>query len=824
MKDADSYAFVQDRVVNSERLPETIPLLPVRNVVVFPLTVLPLTVGRESSVRLLEHINSLENRFLGIIAQRDPDIDEPQEIDLHAVGTLAVASKQMRAKDQSLVVVVQGLKRFKIREIVQNKPYLEARVSYLEDVPPTQESSKVEALRRSLLTLFQQMISLSPNLSSDLRGIAESLENPSNLVDLIATVTPSLSLLQRQDYLETLDVWKRMEKLNIELTREVEILELKSKIQTQVHDEVGKNQREYYLREQLKAIQKELGEGEDSVKEMEDLQKAIEDANMPEEVKTEALRELKRLARMSSASAEYTVSRTYLDWLVSLPWNKAAQAEINLEHSRDILDRDHYGLKKIKQRILEYLAVLKLKSDGKAPILCFVGPPGVGKTSLGKSIADSLGRKFVRISLGGIRDEAEIRGHRRTYIGSLPGQIIQGIRRAGERNPVFMLDEVDKIGADFRGDPAAALLEVLDPQQNHSFRDHYLDVPFDLSKVLFITTANVPDTIPPALLDRMEVIELHGYTEEEKLKIAEKYLIPRQAEENGVTIGVHLDITPEAVRHVIRQYTREAGLRNLERELSRICRKRARQLVEGEQSLQTVQPDNLQDLLGVPRVILDTEIEERASVPGVAIGLAWTPAGGDILFVEASRMKGKREITMTGQLGNVMQESVKASFSWVRAHTWELGIDDGLIDDSDIHIHVPAGAIPKDGPSAGITMVTTLVSLLAGKPVRPRLAMTGEVTLTGKVLPVGGIKEKVLAAHRLGLKEVILPKENEKHVLEDIPIEITEDLVFHFVGQISQVIEIALGLQLKEVNSLVDSAVRSRKEGRPAGPVTHNLN
>jgi ATP-dependent Lon protease len=824
MKEADSYPFIPDQVVNSEKLPETIPLLPVRNVVVFPLTVLPLTVGRESSVRLLNHINSAENRFLGIVAQRDPEIDEPQEIDLHAVGTLAVASKQMRAKDQSLVVVVQGLKRFKIQEIVQNKPYLEARVTYLEDVPPTQDSSKVEALRRSLLTLFQQMISLSPNLSSDLMGVAESLENPSNLVDLIATVTPSLSLLQRQDYLETLDVWKRMEKLNIELTREVEILELKSKIQTQVHDEVGKNQREYYLREQLKAIQKELGEGEDSIKEMEDLQKAIEDANMPEEAKAEALRELKRLSRMSSASAEYTVSRTYLDWLVSLPWNKAAQAEINLEHARDILDRDHYGLKKIKQRILEYLAVLKLKSDGKAPILCFVGPPGVGKTSLGKSIADSLGRKFARISLGGIRDEAEIRGHRRTYIGSLPGQIIQGIRRAGERNPVFMLDEVDKIGTDFRGDPAAALLEVLDPQQNHSFRDHYLDVPFDLSKVLFITTANVHDTIPPALLDRMEVIELHGYTEEEKLKIAEKYLIPRQAEENGVTIGVHLSITPEAVRHVIRQYTREAGLRNLERELSRVCRKRARQLVEGEQSLQTVQPENLQDLLGVPRVILETEIEERASVPGVAIGLAWTPAGGDILFVEASRMKGKREITMTGQLGSVMQESVKASFSWVRAHTRELGINDELIDESDIHIHVPAGAIPKDGPSAGITMVTTLVSLLTGKPVRPRLAMTGEVTLTGKVLPVGGIKEKVLAAHRLGLKEVILPKENEKHVLEDIPIEITEDLSFHFVGQISQVIEIALGLHLKELNPLGDSSLLSRKEGRPAGQPTLNLN
>jgi ATP-dependent Lon protease len=796
MKEAESSPSLPDRLVNIENIPDIIPLLPVRNVVVFPSTILPLTVGRESSVRLLEYINTTESRMLGIVTQRDPEVDDPQEIDLHSMGTLAVASKQIRAKGKSLMVVVQGLKRFRIQEIVQTKPYLSARMAYLEDLAPTQESSKIEALRRSIQALFQQVVSLSPNLDSSLVEITSSLENPGHLIDFIATVVPSLTLSQRQDFLETLDVWRRMEKLHVHLTREVEILELKSKIQSEVHDEVGKNQKEYYLREQLKAIQKELGEGDDTIKELEELRRAVEEANMPEEAKTEAIRELKRLSKMSTASAEYTVARTYLDWLVSLPWNNLAHAEINLHHAREILDRDHYGLEKIKQRILEYLAVLKLKSEGKAPILCFVGPPGVGKTSLGKSIASALERKFVRISLGGIRDEAEIRGHRRTYIGSLPGQIIQGIRRAGQRNSVFMLDEVDKIGMDFRGDPASALLEVLDPQQNHSFRDHYLDVPFDLSKVLFITTANVLDTIPPALSDRMEVIELHGYTEEEKLKIAAKYLIPRQAEENGVAIGEHLEIAPEAVREVIRNYTREAGLRNLERELSRICRKRALQLVEGNRSLLTVEPEHLADFLGVPKVFVESEVEERTSAPGVAIGLAWTPAGGDVLFVEASRMKGKREITMTGQLGNVMQESVKAAFTWVRSHSQELGIADDLINESDIHIHVPAGAIPKDGPSAGITMVTTLASLLTGKAVRPKVAMTGEVTLTGRVLPVGGIKEKILAAHRLGIKEVILPKDNERNVREDIPKEVAADLRLHFVGKISEVIEIALGLTL----------------------------
>ena len=799
MSRAENELFIlrDPAALENMKLPELIPILPARNTVLFPSSMIPLSIGRESSVKLLEEVNSQDERVLGVVAQRDPSLDDPQEIDLHSIGTLALATKQMRVKDNSLIVAVQGLKRFRIKEYVQTRPFIKARIELLDDVASVPSESRAEAMRRSVETLFQQVVTLSPGLSGDLVTVALNLESLGQLTDFIASVIPSLSVVHKQEFLETLDVWKRLEKLNAELAREAEILELKGKIQSQVQDEVGKNQRDYYLREQLKAIQKELGEGDDTFKEVEELKKSIEEAQLPEEVKTEAIRELKRLARMSQASAEYTVSKTYLDWLVSLPWNKLAESEIDIQRARTILDRDHYGLRKIKERILEYLAVLKLRPAGKAPILCFVGPPGVGKTSLGKSIANALGRKFVRLSLGGIRDEAEIRGHRRTYIGSLPGQIIQGVRRAGERNPVFMLDEVDKIGTDFRGDPASALLEVLDPEQNHSFRDHYLDVPFDLSRVLFITTANILDTIPPALQDRMEVIELHGYTEEEKLNIAQSYLIPRQANENGVRLGEHLQIGVEALRYLIRYYTREAGLRNLEREISRICRKRARQLVEGKTELAEIEADQLPDLLGAPKFVLEEEIEERTKVPGVGVGLAWTPSGGDILFVEASRMKGEKGFTMTGQLGNVMQESVKAALTWVRAHAQELGIDEDFYTKSDIHLHVPAGSIPKDGPSAGVTMVTTLVSLLTGRPVRPRLAMTGEITLTGKVLPVGGIKEKVLAAHRVGIREVILPKENEKNVREDLVGEVTKAMRFHFVNSIAEVVELALDLQLK---------------------------
>jgi ATP-dependent Lon protease len=825
MSEFNELFFSQDPTSNKNvNFPEIIPILPVRNTVLFPFSMFPLTVGRESSIKLIEEVSSNPNRVLGVITQRDPSVDGPQEVDLFTIGTLGIAAKQIRVKENNVIAVIQGLKRFRIKEFVQRQPYLKARIEILEDVNAIEEESKAEAVRRSTEALFQQVISLSPGLSGDLVTIALNLENLSQLTDFIASVVPSLSVPLKQELLETPDVWKRLEKLHVELTKEAGILELKSQIQSQVQDEVGKNQREYYLREQLKAIQKELGDGEDPFREIEELKKSIEEAQLPEEAQTEALRELKRLAKMSPASAEYTVTKTYLDWLVSLPWNKLSEAEIDIQRARTILDRDHYGLEKIKERILEYLAVLKLRSEGKAPILCFVGPPGVGKTSLGKSIADALGRRFVRLSLGGIRDEAEIRGHRRTYIGSLPGQIIQGVRRAGERNPVFILDEVDKIGADFRGDPASALLEVLDPQQNHTFRDHYLDVPFDLSRVLFVTTANMLDTIPPALLDRMEVIELHGYTEEEKLKIAQQYLIPRQAQENGVVIGEHLEISAAAIRTLIRYYTREAGLRNLEREISRICRKRARQLVEGKQELITVEVENLQDTLGAPRFIFEEEIEERTSVPGVGVGLAWTPTGGDVLFVEAIRIKGKRDITMTGQLGNVMQESVKAALTWVRAHAQELGIDEDVISKSEIHIHIPAGAIPKDGPSAGVTMVTTLVSLLTGRPVRSRVAMTGEITLTGKVLPVGGIKEKVLAAHRLGIREVILPKDNERNVREDLPAEIAKDIRFRFVRRVPEVIEAALNLKLKQPASPIDSNILARNEELSSNSRLVNLN
>jgi ATP-dependent Lon protease len=792
-------------------LSETLPILPVRNMVLFPQAVVPLTVGRESSIKLIEELDSRENRFLGIVAQREASVDDPQQIDLYSVGTLAVSTKQIRAKDANLVVLVQGVRRFRIREFIQTQPYITARVELLDDLQLPEDPSKSEALRRNIETLFEKVVALSPGLSSDLLTIAFNIGDQAQLADFVISAVPSFSTSLKQEFLETLDVRKRLEKLNLELTREIEILELKSTIQSQVESEVGKTQRDYYLREQLKAIQKELGEAGDGFKETNELRDAIEKAELPEEAYKEAQRELKRLSTMTPASAEYTVTRTYLDWLVSLPWNKLAESDIDLKRAREVLDRDHHGLEKIKDRILEYLAVLKLRPEGKAPILCFAGPPGVGKTSLGKSIADALGRKFVRLSLGGIRDEAEIRGHRRTYIGSLPGQIIQGIRRAEQRNPVFMLDEVDKIGADFRGDPASALLEVLDPEQNHTFRDHYLDLAFDLSRVLFVTTANVLDTIPPALLDRMEVIELHGYTEDEKLKIAQNYLLPRQAVENGLILDQHLQIPAETLRSIIRHYTREAGLRHLERQISRLCRKRARKLVEDKAELVSVGIDQLPDLLGAPLYLVEEEIEERTSVPGVAVGLAWTPTGGDVLFIEASRMKGEKNITMTGQLGNVMQESVKAALTWVRAHARELGISEDFYQQSDMHLHVPAGAIPKDGPSAGITMATTLVSLLTGRPTKARLAMTGEVTLSGKVLPVGGIKEKVLAAHRLGIREVILPRQNERNVREDLSPEIAKGMRFHFVNNMTEVLEIALGLKLRPTAKLIES--RSQTSG-----------
>jgi ATP-dependent Lon protease len=650
---------------------------------------------------------------------------------------------------------------------------------------------ETQALMRSASTLFEKVVSLSPTLPDELAAVTENTAGPGVLADLVAATLPALALPLKQELLETLNVKERLQKVVGALSKEAEVLELGSKIQSEVHSEMSKSQREYYLREQLKAIQKELGSGDDRTQEIDGLREKIEAAGMTEEAKTEALRELDRLAKMPPAAAEYTVARTYLDWLIAMPWKDEPAPAVDLAAARAILDEDHEGLEKIKDRILEYLAVRKMRPDGKDPILCFVGPPGVGKTSLGRSIARAMGRKFHRISLGGMRDEAEIRGHRRTYIGALPGQIVQGLRRAGSKNAVFMLDEIDKLGMDFRGDPASALLEVLDPEQNGTFRDHYLDVAFDLSRVLFITTANVIDAVPPPLRDRMEVIPLAGYTEEEKIAIAQQHLVPKQAHEHGLVAGESITFVPGALRLLARGYTREAGVRNLEREIASVCRKVTRQWAEGRTEPVTVTPDTVTTFLGVPRFELE-EVEERTRVPGVVVGLAWTPAGGDVLFVEASRMDGKRTLTLTGQLGDVMKESVQAALSWVRSHADALGIASDFWEKSDVHVHVPAGAIPKDGPSAGVTMTTALVSLLTGRPVRGGLAMTGEVSLSGRVLPVGGIKEKVLAAHRAGLRTVILPKRNEKNLLEDIPPAVQEVMTFKLADSVEDVLGWAL--------------------------------
>ncbi len=779
----------------SEKLKKSIEytnlaILPVRDTVLFPNAILPLTVGRESS---LELINSLPEgeKFIGVIAQRDPRVDSPQPADLYQIGSVAYVHKIIKLPTQSLFIFVEGLQRIALEEVLQMEPYIRARVKPLPDVVPEDKKAEFDALVRSVTTLFQQAVQLSPTLSDDLQTVVMNIDDPGRLADFIAANLPSLSSTEKQELLESLDLKGRLDRLNHLLAREVEVLQLRSKIQSDVQDQVTQSQREYYLREQMKAIQKELGEA-DEQQEIEELRKKIEAAGMTEEARKEALRELNRLAKMSPAAADYHVTRTYLDWLVVLPWQKVSELKVDVNKAKGVLEADHYDLEKIKERILDYLAVLQLKPGMKGPLLCFVGPPGVGKTSLGKSIARALDRKFIRMSLGGIHDEAEIRGHRRTYIGALPGQIIQGIRRAETRDPVFMLDEVDKIGRDFRGDPSSALLEVLDPEQNSHFRDNYLDVQFDLSKVLFICTANQLDTIPPPLLDRMELLELQGYTEEEKIEIAVRHLIPKQAEEHGIKLGEQIEFTREAVAAVSRHYTREAGVRNLEREIATLCRKQARKIAEGHKEKLTVTPENLADFLGVQRFRMETEIVERTRQPGVAVGLAWTPTGGDILFVEVTTMKGGKNFTMTGQLGKVMQESMQAALAWVRAHAEDYGIDPEFFQNEDIHIHVPAGAIPKDGPSAGITMVTALVSALSDRPIHPRLAMTGEITLSGQVLPIGGIKEKVLAARRAGVTQVLLPADNEPNVKEDLHPDMLEGVELHYVKTIQEAIDLAL--------------------------------
>ncbi len=770
-------------------VPPELPILPLRDTVLFPNSFMPLAVARPSSIKLIDQAVA-DGKLVGVFTQREAAIEEPEQNDLYSVGTLTHIHKMFKLPDGSLRLIVQGLARVELDGIVQSQPFIIGAVHQAAEIVREDDRLEIDALQRNIKNNFQQVVSLSPLLSDDLQALSSNIGEPGKLADFIASSLTTIPTGAKQQVLDTLDVRTRMDDLNRILIKELEVLELGSKIQSQVQSEVGKNQREYLLREQLKAIQKELGETDDQTKEIEEIREKIEAAGMPEPVKKEVLRELDRLSKMPVAAAEYTVSRTYLDWLVALPWDTRTDEVIDLKKTKDTLDADHSGLDKAKDRILEYLAVRKLNPDVKGPILCLVGPPGVGKTSLAKGIASSLERKFVRVSLGGMRDEAEIRGHRRTYIGALPGQVIQGLRRAESKNPVFILDEIDKLGMDFRGDPASALLEVLDPEQNNTFRDHYLDVPFDLSEVLFVTTANILDPVPPALRDRMEVLELPGYTEEEKYVIATEHLVARQVANHGLT-DEQIRFTEDALRGVIRGYTREAGVRNLEREVGALCRKVARRHAEGDDAAVEVTAETVVNMLGAPK-FLDEEVAERTKEPGVAIGLAWTPVGGDVLFVEATRMAGGGTLTLTGHLGDVMKESARAALSWFRANVNRFDVDPAFYKDAEVHLHVPSGAIPKDGPSAGVTMVTALVSELTGRPVRGDVAMTGEITLSGNVLPVGGIKEKVLAARRVGIVEVILPAQNEKNVNEDLSEDLRREINVQYVSMIDEVLELAL--------------------------------
>lgn len=777
-------------------VPQELNLLPLRDFVMFPVLVSPLGVGRENSIQLINESVVGGNRLIGVAAMKDSSVDEPTLDDVYRIGT-AVVIRMMAQLPDGIRLIVQGLQRIEILEAIQTKPYLRVRVRPIQEpqVPP-ELAVEVEALKRSISELFSKAVQLSSDLPDEMQGLTQNVPDPGVLTDLIAAHMPRFAPAEKQKILETIPIRERMQALMALLAREVQVLELGSKLHSEVTSEIDKYQREYYLREQLKAIQRELGEGDERVQEIQELQAKIEAANMPEEALKEANRELERLKRMSPGAPEYTVARTYIDWLVAMPWAISTRDNLDIKAVERSLDRDHWGLEKVKERILEFLSVRRFKSEGelRQPILCFVGPPGVGKTSLGKSIAKALGRKFVRFSLGGVRDEAEIRGHRRTYIGALPGQIVQGIRRAGSNNPIFMLDEIDKVTSDFRGDPSSALLEVLDPEQNVNFRDHYLEVPFDLSRVLFITTANMLDTVLPPLRDRMEVIEIAGYTEEEKVAIARRHLVPKQLAEHGIKGLVRFQ--PGALRAIIQGYTREAGVRNLEREIANICRKATRKLAEREVDSVVVTPGLVAEYLGAPRYAYE-ELDERTRLPGVATGLVWTPVGGDIVFVEATAMPSPSNrpsmLTVTGQIGDVMKESAEAALSYVRGIATSLGAPADFYEKHDIHIHVPAGAVPKDGPSAGITIATALASLFTGRPVRSRLAMTGEITLSGRVLPIGGVKEKVLAARRAGVRHVILPERNRKDYCEDVPEEVRSLMDVHFVQTVREVLDFALG-------------------------------
>lgn len=768
----------------SLQIPNEIPILPLREMVIFPKMIVPMTVGEEKLIKLVDEV-VVADRIIGLVAVREMQGEEVKPEDLFQVGLVTLIQKMLKMPDGTLRLLIQGVSRMRVKEFTQREPYIRARVEPLDD--QMAEGMEVQALVVNIKGLFKKLLDMSPHLPSELGIIVHNIEEPGSLADLM-TANLNVKVQDKQEILETLNVRQRMEKVLKLLNQQLQILELGSKIQSDVKDQMDKVQREFFLREQLKAIQRELGETDERTAEIQELREKIEKANLPEEARVVAERELDRLAKMPPAAAEYTVSRTYLDWLTELPWSVRTEDNLDIKRAQRILDEDHYDLEKVKRRIVEYLAVRKLKAEAKGPILCFVGPPGTGKTSLGRSIARALGRKFMRLSLGGVRDEAEIRGHRRTYVGALPGRIIQGLRKAGSNNPVFMLDEVDKLGMDFRGDPSSALLEVLDPEQNFSFSDHYLEVPFDLSRVMFITTANVLETIPPPLRDRMEVLDLPGYTLEEKVMIAKKYLIPRQLEAHGITSKA-LSFTTKAIQKIVNDYTREAGLRNLEREIAAVCRAVASEVASGKTEKVRVKPAMLHSFLGPAKFF--SEVAERTAQAGVSTGLAWTPVGGDILFVEATKMPGKKSLILTGHLGDVMKESAQAAMSFIRSKAQGLGVDPEFFEKNDIHVHVPEGAIPKDGPSAGVTIFAALTSLLTDRPVRPDLAMTGEITLRGLVLPVGGIKEKVLAAHRAGIFKVILPERNRKD-LEEIPEKIRKDMAFHFVKRMDDVIPMVL--------------------------------
>ena len=803
-KDGNEQGELADEAELFDQIPTELPILPLRGVVVYPQTAVPLTIGQPRSIRLVDDVMTGEDRLIGLVASKDPDLDAPGPEDLYPVGTVAIVHRLFRAPDGTIRLLVQGIARFHLKEFVHIEPYLKANIELSPEV--MDDDLEVEALARNARDQFEHIAEMIPSIPRELVASVVGLEDPLQTIYTIANFQ-RMDLDDAQDLLALDPMLKKLKKLVTILTHEVEMLEIGQKIQNEARSEIDKVQREYFLREQLKAIQRELGESDEQTVETEEFRQKIEKAEMPEEADKMARRELERLSRLPTAAAEYGVIRTYLDWLVSLPWSVSTKDDLDISRARKVLDHDHFGLGDVKERILEYLAVRKLKLERQAEfeadeqvdairrvregvILCFVGPPGVGKTSLGQSIARAMGRKFIRISLGGVRDEAEIRGHRRTYIGAMPGRILQAIRRIESRNPVFMLDEVDKLSYDFHGDPASALLEVLDPEQNVEFRDHYLEVGFDLSQVMFITTANLLEPIPAPLRDRMEIITLSGYTESEKIEIAKGYLIPRQLRENGLRSN-EVSFTRPALQTIIRSYTREAGVRNLEREIGAVNRKVVTRIAEGNKKKIRITPTLVREFIGRPRFFGNEEIAERVSMPGVATGLAYTPSGGDVLFIEATGMPGNKGFQLTGSLGEVMQESAKAALSYVRSRAEQLSLDPDFFDKTDIHLHVPSGAQPKDGPSAGVTMATALVSLISKRPVRSDVGMTGEITLRGQVLPVGGIKEKVLAAHRSGLKTVVLPKRN-KADLEELPQEVLKEVEFKFVDVVDQVINIAL--------------------------------